>query len=152
MKSYELTYIINPELSFEEAEAKAKEIESLIKNKEGVVLKQTNIGAKTLAYPIKKSASGFFGVFEFEMEPELLKEFKEAIMKDEKIMRQMIVIKKAPKAVKERKPRIKLAEATKLEKQAPKEETSKTTLGKEKEEGKIKLQDIEQKLEELLGE
>ena len=42
-----------------EAEAKAKEIESAITVREGMINKQSNPIAKTLSYPIKKRASGF---------------------------------------------------------------------------------------------
>ena len=112
MKTYELTYIISPEITSEEAEAKAKEIESAIQSKEGIILKQLNPVAKTLSYPIKKRASGFFGVLEFQLEPEKLLELKEIIEKDEKIVRHMVIIKEAAesKIRKERgDPRIKPA-------------------------------------------
>jgi ribosomal protein S6 len=68
MKTYELSYIVSPEMTSEEAEAKAKEIESAIQSREGVILKQSNPVAKTLAYPIAKRASGFFGILEFQLE------------------------------------------------------------------------------------
>jgi ribosomal protein S6 len=42
MKTYELTYIISPEMTSEEAIAKGKEIESAITGGEGTILKQSN--------------------------------------------------------------------------------------------------------------
>ncbi len=93
MKTYELTYIISPEITLEEAEAKAKEIESAIQGKEGIILKQYNPVAKTLAFPISKRASGFFGVLEFRPEPEKLLDLKEILAKDGKIVRHIVIIK-----------------------------------------------------------
>ena len=103
MKTYELTYIISPEITSEEAEAKGKEIESAVQTREGAVLKQLNPSARTLSYPIKRQASGFFGVLEFQLEPEKLSEIKEIISKDGKIVRHMIIIKGVAELKKERR-------------------------------------------------
>ena len=94
MKTYELTYIVSPEITAEEAVAKGKEIESLIQAKEGLIVKQSNPSAKTLSYPVKKRASGFLGILEFKSEPEKLLELKETIGKDNKIIRYILVIKR----------------------------------------------------------
>ena len=62
MKTYELSYIISSEITSEEAEAKAREIEGAIQSREGIILKQLNPVAKTLAFPVGKRASGFLGL------------------------------------------------------------------------------------------
>ena len=146
MKTYELTYIVSPELISEEAEAKSKEIETIIQNKEGLVLRQLNPIAKTLSYPIKKQASGYLGVLEFQLEPEKLNELEESLKKDEKIVRHMVIIKKPAKQSKERRTRIKAAPI--LEFKSTVEERKE----EEKTEKKVELRDIEQKLDEILGE
>ena len=173
MKTYELTYIVSPDITSEEVEAKAKEIESIISSKEGTILKQSNPVAKTLAYPIEKRASGFFGILEFQLEPEQLLELKEILLKDSKIVRHMILIKEPVRIRKERRTRIKPGseEAQNLdtedltmqsvkpveieveketEVEAEEEKDEKPTKVAEKE--KVELKDIEQKLDELLGE
>jgi ribosomal protein S6 len=151
MKTYELTYIVSPEITSEEAEAKAKEIESAIQSREGVIVKQSNPIAKTLSYPIKKRASGFFGVLEFQLEPEKLIELKEIIEKDGKIVRHMVIIKLPQKPRKER--RSKPVPAFEIEKKA---EIEQPIIKDEKQvkvqKEKVELKDIEQKLDELLGE
>lgn len=144
MKIYELTYIISPEITLEEAEAKGKEIESAIKSKEGTILKQANPTAKTLAFPVAKRASGFFGVLEFQLESEKLIELKETVLKDDKITRQIIIIKKPVKIRKER--RAKKAEPI-FEKLEIKTEEIKPEI-----KDKVELKDIEHQLDELLGE
>lgn len=143
MKIYELTYIISPEETSEQAQQKAREIESYIQNKEGVVLKHSDPVARTLSYPIKKSASGFFGALEFQLEPDKMPELKQTMDKDENIIRHMIIIKKAAELRKERRTKIKTEEPA-----ATAAATEETTTVKEK----VELKDIEQKLDELLGE
>ena len=168
MKTYELIYIVSPEITLEEAGIKAKEIESIIQGKEGTILKQSNPIAKTLSYPIKKHASGFFGVLEFQLEPEKLVELKEILVNDVKIVRHMTIIKEAAEMKKERRTRgalkIKPAPGSEIEKKieepasrpegyldfgVTKEEKSvKVKTVKEK----VELKDIEHELDELLGE
>lgn len=155
MKTYELTYIISPEMSSEEAEAKAKEIETAVASREGIILKQTNPTAVTLSYPIKKRASGFFAVIEFQAEPEKLVELKEMVQKDGKIVRHMLIIKEPAKPRRERRsrkeavvPEIKIEHKTEVE---AKDEPAKVATEKI-EKNKVELKDIEQKLDELLGE
>lgn len=153
MKKYELTYIVSPEITNEESTALAKEIESFIQSKEGIILNQINPVAKTLAYPIKKHASGFMGVLEFQTEPELLPELKDKINKNTKIVRHIIAIKKPLKIRKER--RVKQPAASSLIKEEKIENKELQNLDAHKvsiEKEKIELKDIEQKLEELLGE
>jgi len=149
MKTYELTYIITPEAGLEGAEAKSKEFEALVQKEEGVIIKHLNPVARTLPYPIKKHASGFFGVMEFQVEPEKLEEMKNNLSKDGKISRFMVTIKEAPKVKKERRGKIKLS----LGKNPPPAENPvlHETEKPQEPSKKVELKDIEQKLEELLG-
>lgn len=152
MKTYELTYIISPEITSEEAGAKAKEIESAVQNKEGTILKQLNPVAKTLAYPISKRASGFFVVLEFQLESEKLEELAEIIKKDGKIVRNMLIIKEAAKPKKERRIKVKSAAIFEVEQKTGNNEIPKPAAAKAEGKGKVELKDIEQKLNELLSE
>jgi ribosomal protein S6 len=142
MKTYELTYIITPEITLEEAEGEAKKTESLIQQKEGVIIKQTSPVAKTLAYAIKKQRSGFLGNLEFQIEPERLEEIKEVLSKDGKIIRSMLTIKKLLKQKKERRTKPISISKTELETEVKNEKG---------EERKVELRDIEEKLDEILG-
>lgn len=154
MKTYELTYIISPEITSEEAENKAKEFEALIQSKEGVILRQDKPIAKTLSYLIKKQRSGFVGILEFQLEPEKLKEIDENMAKNEKIIRHMIVIKNPAKAQKPRRTKkapsffgIEFLFKKDAEQPLPTQEKAEA----EKIEKKVELKDIEEKLEEILG-
>ena len=167
MKTYELVYVVSSEITLEEAEAKAKELESAIQKEEGTILKHSNPVAKMLSYPIKGLSSGFFGAIEFQLEPEKIAVLKEIFEKDGKILRHMLIIKKAAELKKERRTRgasktKPVAEFGIEQKTAVKEKdiitsTSDEVPGlapadKSENKGKVELKDIEQKLEELLGQ
>ena len=160
MTTYELTYIVSPEMTSEEAEGKSKEIESAIQKNEGIILRQANPVAKTLSQQIKGHASGFFGVLEFQMEPENLNTIQDLARKDAKIVRHIVLVKKPVRIRKERRARkespsifqtaeiktpfIDNEKKTKILEPEP----AKTHEGK----GKVELKDIEQQLDEILGE
>ena len=151
MKPYELTYIISSEITAGEAEAEVKNIESFVKDKEGIILKLEKISPITLAYPIKKQSSGFFGVLEFQLEPEHLGELKEKIQKNDKIIRHMIIINNPAKIQKER--RIKRKPLVTSIFSASAEKTKEEAKEKDKKiSKKVELKEIEKELEEILSE
>jgi ribosomal protein S6 len=149
MKTYELTYIISPEASSEQAEAKAKEIESIINSNQGVIIKQTNPTAKTFSYPISKTASGFFGVIELQTEPEKIQELGTILSKDTKIIRHILTIKKVEKAKKIRRSKTNAFVIT-PEQKTEKEDKEKPAVNESK--PKVELKDIEQTLNQILSE
>lgn len=166
MKAYELSYIVSPEVTSEEAEAKGKELELAITNREGTIVKQSNPIARTLSYQIAKRASGYFGVIEFQLEAEKLLEIKEIVVKDKKIVRHMLLIKEPTEMKKERRTRTKPVAEVPVEQKVEinTEDESSFAKASEDEAGasekpaekavkeKVELKDIEEKLEELLGE
>lgn len=154
MKTYELTYIITPEVTSEEALTCAKDFESFITDNNGTIAKQQSPGAKALSYPINKKASGFVGTLEFQLEPEKLVELKNSIEKNGKITRFIVIIKKPTELRKSKRSRSKLEEHA-LEMGNTKTETDITdeepnTSKNQDEKQKVELKDIEQKLDELL--
>jgi ribosomal protein S6 len=151
MKTYELTYIISSGISAEEAEALAKEIDSFIQSKEGVILKSENPIARILSYQIKKQASGFFVISEFQVEPDKISEIKEKLEKDTNILRHFILTKKPAKIQKARRTRkIFLAPEIETITAVKKDRPSFAKASENKE--KVELNDIEKKLDEILGE
>lgn len=152
MKSYELTYIITSSVSSEEAQSCAKEIESAIQAQGGVIVKQEIPSAKPLAYPIKGQGSGFVATIEFQSEPENVKELENKLSKDSKIIRSMLTIKQHERPRKERGRRQEAQPQAQAEapKEEPKPENKEVKEDDKKE--KVELKDIEQKLDEILGE
>lgn len=141
MKVYELTYIISTQLSVEQAGEAAKEVESAIQTRGGVILKSEKIAPRTLSYPIKKQSSGYIGLIEFQIEENSVKEVKAVLDKDIRILRHLMLIKKPMKAMKERRMR------KPLFKEGP------MPIHKEKvAESAVSQADLDKKLEEILGE
>lgn len=108
MNNYELTYINSSELTQEEVETIAKEIESFIQKNEGVVLRRENPVPKMLSYSIKNKNSVFFNTLIFQLEPEKINELKEKIEKNEKIIRHILVTKNLKEKVRTRRLRKKI--------------------------------------------
>ena len=152
MKPYELTYIISSEITTQEAEEKVKNIESLIKEREGIVLRSDKPAPRTLTYPIKKQSSGFFSVLEFQLEPEHLGEIKEKIQKDNKILRHMVLVNNPAKIQKERRTKRKpLISSPSIGIEEEKDLSIQTRKVK-KISKKVELKEIEKELDEILSE
>lgn len=151
MKTYELTYIISSEISGEEAKVKIEEMNSFIQSKEGVILRADNPIAKTLSYPIKKLGSGYLAVLEFQIEPEKISELKEKLEKDGKILRHVIIIKNPARIRKERGSARKPLFSAET-RPAGDKNTAMAESEEKKSSKKVELEDIEKKLDEILGE
>lgn len=147
MKTYELTYIIASNTSLDEADAKTKEIESFIQSKEGVILKLEKTGIKSLSYPIKKQSSGYFITLEFQIAENNIKELKERLEKDQKILRHFILVKQPTKVLKERRRR------PSPEIKPVRNDYPQDVAGEEKKKTeKVEMEEIEKKLDEILSE
>ena len=75
MNKYESVIIINPNLEEEAIKALIEKISNLI-NTDGKVSSVEEVGKKKLAYEIKKNKEGFYVVFKFEANPELITELE----------------------------------------------------------------------------
>ena len=134
MKLYQLTYLISPELSPEEAEGFSQEIDSLI-SKKGKLIKPAVPSKRVLAYPINKQTDAYLTRSEFDLDPQEIENFKKEIKTKSKILRFLLSEKKVHK-IKPERPKIKVAPKEKRE-SVPK---------------KAELEKIEEKLEEILKE
>jgi small subunit ribosomal protein S6 len=132
MRDYELTYLIAPELSEEEAKSLQDKVVSLMRELEGVSAGEGLPLRRRLAYPIKKKNEAYLGFVSFQMSAEKLLEFEKKLKLEDQILRFLISIKAKPAKVRVilRKP---LLSAMPTEK-----------------EKKVELKEIEEKLEEIL--
>lgn len=132
MKNYELTYLIIPDISTEEAKTLSEKIAGFISELNGTVINNINPEKKRLAYPIKKKIDAFLGSIEFSIAPELTKDFKKKIDTETQILRYLITVK-----LKERERPVK-----KPKKEIPIEEKPKKQ--------KVDLENMDQKIDEIL--
>jgi len=141
MKTYEIAYLISSELSEEEARAFQGKITSLVKEEGGILDEARMPLRRKLAYPIKKQSQAYLAFFNFQLNPDALANLEKKLKEEDQILRYLIVIKKPIKPMKERVRKFKAqSELTGVEE-------NKAYIEKEK---KVDLEEIEEKLEEIL--
>ena len=102
-RKYEMMFILEV---MESANAKSQVNEIL--NQHGAnILKEEDMGVKTLAYQIKKRDKGFYYLIQMELEPKVLKDINNDIRLNEHILKYMALIitekKEKPKPEKKKK-------------------------------------------------
>lgn len=92
MNQYESVIIINPNASEETVKALIEKFTALI-NSDGKVEKVDELGKKKLAYEIAKNKEGYYVVFDFEANPNLIVELERNYRITDEVIK-FIVIKK----------------------------------------------------------
>ena len=137
MKYYELAYLAAPEISDENLTALKEKVVAFVQKK-GEILGEVRPPIKRiLGYPIKKRKNAFLATIYFSAPADLANDLKKMLDKEKEILRYLIIIKREP------------AEAAappipEKFKKAPAE-------FKKTREPKVELEEIEKKLEEILG-
>ena len=140
MKYYELTYLASPEISDENLSALKEKVAAFVQKK-GEILGEVRPPAKRiLGYPIKKRKSAFLATFNFSAPPDLVNDLKKMLDEEREILRYLIIIKREPAK----------AEAPPIPEKF-KKEIKKPTVPTRPKEKKVELEEIEKKLEEILG-
>lgn len=142
-RQYELTFILSPELDEKEINSFEQEVEKNIKGLEGSLKKKEKAEKRILSYPIKKFQSGYYLVVNFLFNPEKLRELLLVFKHKKEILRFIINFIEEPSVVKIREVKKKKEKPKEIEKIKKKEEPSP--------EKKVKLEEIDKKLDEILG-
>lgn len=129
---HELTFIADPGLSEENLAGLIKKIKEFIETREGRIVKDFVTKKTRLSYPVKKQTNGLLCSVDFELERGNIEALAKEIKEDKNILRHIIVNKEVirPKPL-----------TLKPAKIQPK---SKQT--------KIKIEELDKKLEEILQE
>ncbi|MEW6701502.1 MAG: 30S ribosomal protein S6 [Bacteroidota bacterium] len=90
-RTYESVVIINSALEDDQIEATIKRIEETISTHGGEILDLDKWGRKRLAYPIKKSKSGYYAVFRFNATTDLIATLERNYRLDENIVRYLTI-------------------------------------------------------------
>ena len=90
MNKYESVIIINPNWEEEAIKALIEKISNLI-NTDGKVSSVEEVGKKKLAYEIKKNKEGFYVVFKFEANPELITELERVYRITDEVIKFIVV-------------------------------------------------------------
>ncbi len=94
MNKYESIIIVNPNLDEVALKALEEKFTGLI-NENGKVESVENMGKKKLAYEIKKHAEGTYLLFNFEAQPDSIKELERVYRITDDIMKFIVVRKEA---------------------------------------------------------
>lgn len=134
MKIYELICLISPNLSETELKSIEEKIIELLQKEGGILTSemQGKTAKKRLAYPVKKANQAYMVNLSFELNPEKLESLREKLNSIGEIIRYSLMVKKSPKI-------------TKSSHRVPK-------ITKKASQPKVELEEIEKKLEEILGE
>lgn len=91
MNHYETVFILNPVLSEDQVKETVKKYEDFLVSKGAKMISKEDWGLKKLAYPIQKKKSGFYHLFEFTAEGEIVNELETEFKRDERFMRYLSV-------------------------------------------------------------
>lgn len=139
---YELLYIVSANYAEDELGLVKDKVKELIVKAGGEIKAEDNLGKKKLAYPIKKATQGGYLLYEFDLEGGALKKLNNDLKLSNEVLRHLITKKSA--AAKS------LVEITQEKVEAEKSKKTEEIKGKEEKKEKIKLEDLDQKLDEIL--
>ncbi len=87
MNQYETVFILTPVLSDDQMKETVSKFKTLLTENGAEMLNEELWGLKKLAYPIQKKSTGFYVLFEFKAQPELIKKLETNFRRDEKVIR-----------------------------------------------------------------
>ena len=87
MNRYETVFIMTPVLSEDQAAETVDKFKKFLKGKGAKFKHEESWGLKKLAYPIQKKTTGFYHLFEFEVDGEAITPFETEFRRDERILR-----------------------------------------------------------------
>jgi ribosomal protein S6 len=135
MKYYELTYLINPDFSDEEARAFQAKVNSFIAE-EGMLEEGNMILKKKLAYAILKKDQAYMAVATFNALPEKIASLEKKLKEEKGVLRYLLIIKEKQQTLRVR-PHMARAKA----------ELKETDSNK-----KVDMKEIDKKLDEIINE
>ena len=93
MRDYELTLVVDPDLTSEKQKKLVTKIKKIITDLKGKVDKTDEWGRKNLAYPIKKKTAGYYFLLAIKLPVEAPIEIEKKLRLEEEIVRYLLVKK-----------------------------------------------------------
>ena len=91
VNQYETVFIMTPVLSDDQMKETVKKFENILTANGAEIVHQENWGLRKFEYPIQKKSSGFYHLFEFKAEGNLVKELELQYRRDERVLRYLTV-------------------------------------------------------------
>lgn len=84
---YETVFILTPVLSEDQVKEAVQKFRDYLVKQGAEIVHDENWGLKKLAYKIKNKSTGFYQLFEFKADPEMIQQFEVQLRRDERVMR-----------------------------------------------------------------
>ena len=91
MRTYEALYIINPELDDSAIQTVVADVEKMIVNNNGSIVRSDVWGKRKLAYTIRKHTEGVYVVLRFLASPDSIKRLEQQLKLTEAVIRYMVL-------------------------------------------------------------
>ncbi len=91
MNQYETVFILTPVLSEEQTKETVKKFRDIVTANGAEMVYEDFWGMRKLAYPIQKMSSGFYQLFEFKAEGNVIETLETELKRDERIIRFLTV-------------------------------------------------------------
>lgn len=155
LNHYELLYLVSGSFAEDELTPIKEKVLEYIKKYEGAITFDDNFGKKKLAYPVGKEHQGYYLITEFDLDGAKLKDLEKDIKLTNEILRHMVIKKKIQAQSAAVKPTLNMDIEPKVEEKvvkgkAEKPEMPKVEIKEEEEKDKLKLEDLDDKLDEIL--
>ena len=82
---------MTPVLSDQQMKETVEKFKGILTESGAEIINEEEWGLKTMAYPIQKKSTGFYELFEFKAEPEVINKLEVAFRRDERIIRYLTV-------------------------------------------------------------
>ena len=91
MNHYETVFILNPVLSDTQIKETVEKYEDFLVSRGAKMIAKEDWGLKKLAYPIQNKKSGFYHLFEYTVDGEVIAPLEVEFRRDERFMRYLTV-------------------------------------------------------------
>ena len=82
---------MTPVLSDQQMKETVEKFKGILTESGAEIINEEEWGLKTMAYPIQKKSTGFYELFEFKAEPEVINKLEVAFRRDERVIRYLTV-------------------------------------------------------------
>ncbi|MAF13621.1 MAG: 30S ribosomal protein S6 [Parcubacteria group bacterium] len=158
---YEIFYLVPASYTEEELIPIKDKVKELITKADGEIKAEDNFGKKKLAYPVNKNHQGYYLLYEFNIDGEKIKDLDQNLKLTNEVLRHVIVktkphvkkeIRIQPLEMESSKPKAKPTEPErpKPRDSEPPKPSEPTKGGSGKDDSKLKLEDLDQRLDEIL--
>ena len=91
MHKYEMMVCFRPDLEEESVGALSSRLGALVADRGGEVSKESSMGRRRLAYPIRRYHEGFYQVVSFAMPPANVETLENQLRLDEDVLRHIVI-------------------------------------------------------------